>query len=167
MSATLKDPQATSGVEEKPDLRASVGLWSGAVVGALIGFKDEGRTPLVLFLGQRGSAAIAARTTVDLHGVHIGRQVLLVFERNDVTRPIIVGWLRSDDNMALNDASDSVEVDSDGERLIVTAKEQLVLRCGSASVTLTRAGKVLIQGTYVSSRASGVNRIKGGSVQLN
>jgi hypothetical protein len=26
---------------------------------------------------------------------------------------------------------------------------------------------VLIQGTYVSSRSSGVNRIKGGSVQLN
>jgi hypothetical protein len=42
-----------------------------------------------------------------------------------------------------------------------------VLRCGQASVTLTKAGKVLIRGTYVSSRSSGVNRIKGGSVQLN
>jgi hypothetical protein len=26
---------------------------------------------------------------------------------------------------------------------------------------------VLIEGTYVSSRSSGVNRVKGGSVQLN
>jgi len=26
---------------------------------------------------------------------------------------------------------------------------------------------VLIQGTYVSSRSSGVNRVKGGSIQLN
>jgi hypothetical protein len=60
-----------------------------------------------------------------------------------------------------------VEVDTDGERLLVTAKEQLVLRCGKATITLTKAGKVLIQGTYVSSRSSGVNRIKGGSVQLN
>jgi hypothetical protein len=167
MSANLRGSATTSGVEEESDLRASAGLWSYAVVGALIGFKDEGRTPLVLFLGQRGSAAVVARTTVDLHGVHIGRQVLLVFERADVTRPIIVGWLRADDNMSPNDAPGSVEVDADGERLVVTAKEQLVLRCGKASVTLTKAGKVLIEGAYVSSRSSGVNRIKGGSVQLN
>jgi len=60
-----------------------------------------------------------------------------------------------------------VEVDADGQRLFVTAKQQLVLRCGAASITLTKAGKVLIQGSYVSSRSSGVNRIKGGSIQLN
>jgi uncharacterized protein (DUF2345 family) len=60
-----------------------------------------------------------------------------------------------------------VEVDSDGQRLIVSAKEQIVLRCGKASITLTKAGKVLIDGTYVLSRSSGANRIKGGSVQLN
>lgn len=51
--------------------------------------------------------------------------------------------------------------------MIVSAKEQLVLRCGKASITLTKAGKVLIKGSYVLSRSSGVNRIKGGSVQLN
>jgi hypothetical protein len=49
----------------------------------------------------------------------------------------------------------------------VSAKERLVLRCGKASVTLTRAGKVIIEGSYVVSRSTGVNRIKGGSVQLN
>jgi hypothetical protein len=42
-----------------------------------------------------------------------------------------------------------------------------VLRCGKASITLTSAGKVLIRGTYVLSRSSGVNKIKGGSIQLN
>ena len=47
------------------------------------------------------------------------------------------------------------------------AKKQLVLRCGQASITLTEAGKVLIQGSYVSSRSSGINRVKGGSVQIN
>jgi hypothetical protein len=41
------------------------------------------------------------------------------------------------------------------------------LRCGKSSITLTRAGKVLIEGEYISSRSSGVNRIKGGSIQLN
>jgi hypothetical protein len=60
-----------------------------------------------------------------------------------------------------------VEVNSDGEQFVIRAKARLVLRCGKASITLTRAGKVLIKGAYVSSRASGVNRVKGGSVQLN
>ena len=60
-----------------------------------------------------------------------------------------------------------VEVDADGERLVVSAKEQIVLLCGQASITLTKAGKVLIQGTYVSTRSSGVNRVKGASVQIN
>ena len=60
-----------------------------------------------------------------------------------------------------------MEVDADGQRLMITAKEQLILRCGKASITLTKAGKVLIQGTYVSNRSSGVMRVKGGSIQLN
>jgi hypothetical protein len=58
-------------------------------------------------------------------------------------------------------------VDADGERLLLSARNQLVLKCGKASITLTREGKVLIQGSYVSSRSTGVIRIKGGSVQLN
>ena len=42
-----------------------------------------------------------------------------------------------------------------------------MLRCGQASLTLTRAGKILLSGTYVLSHSSGVNRVKGGSVQIN
>ncbi len=60
-----------------------------------------------------------------------------------------------------------VEVDVDGEHLTVSAKEELVLRCGKASIVLTKSGKILIHGTYISNRSSGVMRIKGGSVQLN
>ena len=66
----------------------------GVVTGVLIGFKDEGRIPLVLFAGQPGAAAIGAGTVVDLHGSHIGRQVALMFERCDLRRPIIMGLLR-------------------------------------------------------------------------
>ncbi|HEV7443306.1 MAG TPA: DUF6484 domain-containing protein [Steroidobacteraceae bacterium] len=140
---------------------------TGSVVGTLIGFRDDGRVPLVLFPGQPGSAALAAATTIDVHGVHIGRQVVLVFEGADPRRPIIVGILRSARAWTLPEQPAEVEVDADGERLIVTAKEQLVLRCGAASITLTKDGKVLIQGAYVSNRSSGVMRIKGGSVQIN
>ena len=139
----------------------------GIVIGELIAMKDHGRTPLVLFAGQPGSAALAARTVIDLHGPHIGRKVVLMFEGGDPGRPIVMGVLRESEGWPLAAPPGQVEVDADGERMIVTAKEQVVLRCGKASITLTKAGKVLIQGSYVLSRSSGVNRIKGGSVQLN
>jgi hypothetical protein len=140
---------------------------SGVRVGTLVGLKDDGCTPLVVFPGQRDSAALPARATVDLHGVHIGREVVLMFENADPLRPIILGCIARNNAWPSIELAHQVEVDSDGERLVVSAKEQLVLRCGKATITLTKAGKILIQGTYVSSRSSGVNRIKGGSVQLN
>jgi hypothetical protein len=140
---------------------------NGAVIGVLIGFQDEGRTPLVIFPGQAGDAATPARSTHDVHGAHIGRDVVLVFEGANPRRPIIVGLVQRPDGAPLSRQDVRAEVDVDGQRTIISAKEQLVLRCGAASITLTRAGKVLIQGAYVSNRSSGVMRIKGGSVQLN
>jgi len=137
------------------------------VVGDLIGITDDGHTPLVTFRDQVGTAAIAARSVVDLHGAHIGRQVVLVFENADPARPIVMGVLHNDGHSALGPRPGTVEVDRDGERMIIGAREQLVLQCGKAKLTLTRAGKVLIEGTYISSRSSGVNRLKGGSIQIN
>jgi hypothetical protein len=140
---------------------------SGVVVGRLVGIRDEGRTPLVVFAGQSGTAAVAARSTVDVQPGQVGRQVVLVFEQAEMTRPIIIGVLRGEEGASPLGESRQVAVDADGERLVVTARQQLVLQSGKASITLTAAGKVLIQGTYVLSRSSGVNRIRGGSVQVN
>ena len=146
---------------------AGSSMFGGIVIGELIAMTDDGRTPLVLYPGQAGSAAVAARSVVDLQGAHIGKQVVLVFEAADPARPVVMGVLRGTEGWPLEQKPGQVEVDVDGERLTVTAREELVLRCGKASITLTRAGKVLIEGAYVSSRSTGVNRLKGGSVQLN
>jgi hypothetical protein len=139
---------------------------AGMVTGTLIGFKDEGRIPLVVYPGQRGTAAVEARSVVDLRGENIGSEVVLMLENLDAAQPVVMGILRQQP-ASLSELPGQVEVDADGARLIVTAREQLVLRCGTASITLTKAGKVIIQGTYVSNRSSGVMRIKGGSVQIN
>lgn len=163
--ATLSGDQATTHAVVEPS-RAIPATIAGIVTGVLIGFKNNGTVPLVLFPGQPSAAAMVARSIVDLHGAHIGRPLVLMFDGGDPMRPIVMGYLRDEDG-ALEQRLGQVEVDADGERLVVTAKEQLVFRCGKASITLTKAGKVLIQGAYVSSRSSGVNRIKGGSVQLN
>jgi uncharacterized protein DUF6484 len=141
---------------------------SGLVVGELLALTDDGRTPLIIYPGQSGSSPVPARSVVDLHAPHVGKQVVLMFEAADRARPIIMGILRDGhSSSSVHPSAGKVEVENDGERLIVTAKTQLVLRCGKASITLTSAGKVLIEGAYVSSRSTGVNRINGGSVQLN
>lgn len=142
-------------------------LIQGVVVGELLALADNGQTPLVRFPGQPGTSAIAARSSVDLHGPHIGQPLVLMFECGDPTRPIVIGVLRGAVGWPDAERPAQVEVDADGQRFVVNAKERLVLRCGKASITLTKAGKVLIEGAYVSSRSSGVNRLKGGSVQLN
>jgi Domain of unknown function (DUF6484) len=139
----------------------------GVIIGELLALTDEGVTPLVRYPGHPGSAAVRARSSVDLRGPNIGASVVLMFEQGDPDRPIVIGVLRGQAGWPLGDKPAQVDVDADGQRVIVSAREQLVLRCGKASITLTKAGKVLVEGSYVLSRSTGVNRIKGGSVQLN
>jgi hypothetical protein len=138
--------------------------WAGVPlqIGELVALTQDG-TPYVVDPSDVELTARRARTVVDLHGAHIGNQVVLMFEGCDASRPIVMGVLRRADE----GVPESIAVETDGARMVVSARQQLVLRCGKASITLTRAGKVLIQGEYLLSRSNGVNRIKGGSIQLN
>jgi hypothetical protein len=140
---------------------------ASVIVGRLVGVRDYGRTPLVVFSGQAGTAAVAARSTVDVHAGHVGRPVILFLEQADISKPIIMGVLRGDEDASALSESALAAVEADGERIIVSARHQIVFQCGKASITLMASGKVLIQGTYVLTRSSGVNRIRGGSVQIN
>lgn len=139
---------------------------AGIVVGEVVGLID-GATPLVMWPTNPSSAAVAARTVVDICGAHVGRQAVLMFESADCSKPVIMGLLTQAQPWPTEDRPLQVEVDADGRRLTITAAERIVFRCGKASLTMTKTGKVLLQGTYVSSRSSGVNRIEGGSVQIN
>jgi hypothetical protein len=60
-----------------------------------------------------------------------------------------------------------VKLDVDGKRLVLTAEREIILRCGDASITLTRAGKILIRGRYLTSESKGYNKIKGAVVDIN
>jgi hypothetical protein len=140
---------------------------SGLCIGRLIGITDNGTTALVTHANQRGSAALRARTVVDVHAAHVGRRVVLMLEEGDPAKPIVMGVVRDAEGWPLPDRPGQLQVDADGERLILSARNELVLRCGKASITLTKAGKVLVQGTHVLSRSSGPTQIRGASVQLN
>jgi hypothetical protein len=158
-SEILESPGSLATIERRENT-------AGVVIGTLLGFKSD-HTPLIQYPGQPGTAAIEAVAILDLHGEHIGRSVVLQFVSGNLRRPVILGLLRPAEGWPLDDKPGQVEVDVDGQRLVVTAKQQLVLRCGKASITLTKAGKVIIKGAHVSTVSSGVNRIQGGSIQLN
>src|SRR4026207_18796 len=64
---------------------------SGTILGKLVGFSAQDHVPLVVFPQQAGGRAVAARSTCSLHGVHVGREVVLTFENNDSSRPIVIG----------------------------------------------------------------------------
>jgi Domain of unknown function (DUF6484) len=153
-------------LKAKPAKRTTAATLPAVIIGELLAIADDGKSPLVIYPGQPSTAALRARSVLDLHGAHIGQSVVLQFEGGDPALPVVMGVLRQADSQPL-EAPGNVQVDADGVRMVVSAKEQMVLQCGKASITLTKAGKVLIQGSYVSSRSTGVNRIKGGSVQLN
>ncbi|NUO79947.1 hypothetical protein HUU05_07710 [candidate division KSB1 bacterium] len=146
---------------------------SGVVVGKVFGFDGQGR-PLVEFSQSSLRRPLFARTTVALEARDIGREVTLVFEEGDAEKPIIIGVIQPPKAQPENGkhnghvaAQKPFEVQVDNERLTFTAQQEIVLRCGKASLTLTRAGKIILRGKYLLSRSSGVNRIKGGSVQIN
>jgi len=126
-------------------------------------------------LGDNGPtvpARLALRTTRTRieTAILLHQQAVVVFEDGDRSRPLIVGFIEPLDEEQSSPAPESmpvIEADVDGRRVRLTAKDEIVLECGSASVTLRRNGRVIIRGTYVETRSEGTNRIKGGQVQIN
>ncbi len=149
----------------------------GVAIGVIADLTAEGA---VLVACPAVSAdPLPARSTVPVSGDDIGAEVALMFEAGDPGRPLVMGLIVPP--LAPEEAVDmpvltaagaaraTVTVDDGPPRDLayIEGKEMIVLKCGRASITLTKAGKVLIRGAYVSSRSSGVNRIRGGSVHLN
>jgi hypothetical protein len=121
----------------------------------------ESGDALVDFPGNSTGQPVMARTTVPLDPMCVGSEVLLLFENGDPARPIVVG------KMQKTAANSNVIAELDGERVVLSAEREIALKCGEASITLTAAGKILIRGTYVLTRSSGANRIKGATVEIN
>ena len=121
--------------------------------------------PLVDFPGNpRGptpARLLVALATPTLQAAAAARQpVALVFERGDPALPLITGLVQAP-------TATPTEARIDGKRVVITGEEEVELRCGEASITLSKSGKLVIRGASVETRAKGTNRIKGGSVQIN
>jgi hypothetical protein len=55
----------------------------------------------------------------------------------------------------------------DGKTIELDAQESIRIRTGRAIVTVTAAGEVNVRGRNITSRASNVNRVRGGAVRIN
>lgn len=140
---------------------------------------------------------LPARTTLHpagtalRHAAAVRAEALLVFEREQGDKPVVVGLLSppvadvaaaahrtglgaaSADAGAMGvaevrpEAGVYAEPLVDGERVVCTARDELVLRCGKASIQLLSDGTVRVRGTNLLSRASVANRIRGAHVQIN
>jgi len=133
-------------------------------IGVLVGL-EEG-APVVVFPGNLSRIGVVAKATVVLEDADIGCEVALLFEGGDASKPLVIGRIQTRRERNV-DSVNPLSVELDGESLKLTAEKDIVLKCGKASLTLTRAGKIILRGSYVLSRSSGVNSIKGGSIQLN
>lgn len=157
-------------MEDHTDLQSarsvlhSVAAWSklsgqGVAVAAFAGFDAEGR--FLVTLGD-GMAPVQALSTVGLTPGDAGAAIVVAFEQGEVRHPVIVGRLQPP-----RTGTPALDARVDGERVVLQARERIELRCGEASIVLTRAGKVLINGNYVLSRSRGANRVKGAYVGIN
>lgn len=135
---------------------------NGVIVGVLTGFQESG-LPLVDFEGNKSNGTLVARSTVALSITQIGCELVLAFERGDLSRPIILGCLLT----GVQVEREELKLKFHKDKLEFSAQREIALNCGNASITLTRAGKILIRGTFLLSHSTGVNRIRGGSVQIN
>jgi len=137
------------------------------VIGLLLSIDEDGQ-PLVAYPGNPDETARIARSSAQLTTKDVGCEVALLFEGGDPKLPLVIGKIQQTRKTTDQDQDESANIaELDGESIVLSARHNITLKCGKASITLTKAGKVLLRGTYLLNRSSGVNRIKGGSVQIN
>jgi hypothetical protein len=135
-----------------------------ALPAVILGWLTAAEPPLVDFPGNP-AGPVPTRLLVELDAralkvaVETRQPAALMFEGGDPSRPLIVGLVQA--------PGSAREARVDGKRVVLTGTEEVELRCGEASISLKKDGKLVIRGAYVETRAKGTNRIKGGSVQIN
>lgn len=164
------------------------------VIGTITGLSDKGYPLLSFSISGQTIVSMEATTTLTITMREIGRQAALLFIESKINKPVVIGLIHSSLDMLLesyqetgidlevardvdqhdderDDADEPLhafeDITIDGKKVHIEAQEEIVFKCGESSITMTRAGKITIRGKYILNRSSGVNRILGGSVQVN
>ena len=182
------DPSAPrAGTATESNAAVKVGrLAPGSKPGALIVDFDGSAA------GPRAARSIVVLDETTLQqAIAVRQPVVLLFENGDPGLPIVVGLVPAAPGAELLGpllappaaavapavpapvaatapvAAERIDALVDGQRVVLEGRDEVVLKCGEASITLKRDGKLILRGAYVETHAKGVNRIKGGSVKIN
>ena len=158
------------------------------IIGTIHGIDHNGQA-LVNFPVNICDNPIPAVSTISITHQLTGKQVALLFADGNINNPVIMGVIHNPlnemlENFALspdtvkdnstehqqphqNNSFTQDDIAIDGKRIVIEGKQEIVFKCGESSITLTKSGKILIRGKYLLNRSTGVNRIMGGSVQVN
>jgi hypothetical protein len=139
--------------------------------GWIVGLSEIGQV-LVDYAGNPHGSLVARTALAPCEQPAPGTSVLLVFENGDETLPIIVGIVRDHfETSAPSPTSAALktrqQIVIDVDSLLVNAGREIVFRCGEGSVTIQSDGSIVVRGTKVLSRSTGMNRIQGGGVRIN
>ncbi len=168
------DNKVVKNLMQKLNDEPDISKINGVAIGKLISLDINGKAFVDYNLNPQ-KEPLEAVSTISLYKEDISKEVALIFQDGSPYNPLIIGFLiQNKDNRILvkddsirEDKEEPIEILVDKKRITFNAEKEITFKCGKASITLTSAGKILIRGKYLLSRSSGVNRIKGGSVQIN
>jgi hypothetical protein len=164
---------------------AAAAVTSAGSASVKVGCLVSGSKPAALMVDFAGNAAgpLAARSVLALDeasirdAIAMRQSVVLLFENGDPRLPIVAGLVPPEPGAALLGSllhppapaapAKPTEARVDGKRVVLEGEQEVVLRCGDASITLRRDGKLILRGAYIETTSKGLNRIRGGSVKIN
>lgn len=149
-------------------MNRSVASLTSVTAASIDGVDADGRPCLALGRGSPTPAEVVWLPYTPSWPDCRGCRVLVSFEDGDESRPIVLGFL---DRPALAkkpaDPAPTEEPVTLPRTMKLATREELILECGKAKISLRADGRIVILGGQVVSRSTGVNRIRGGSVQIN
>jgi hypothetical protein len=166
VEAVLEAQEAREALERDRAIDREAQRIDGIVIGRVVQLGERG--PVVRYRGCPSPDGLVARATAMVTVDDVGRRAALMFENGDAGKPILTGLLHYDEEEpADHPALGSLQITEDEQKIDIKVKKAISLSCGKASLIITPAGKILLRGKYVLTRASGVNRLQGGSVRIN
>jgi hypothetical protein len=158
-TATRKRHRAAAGV---PSMPSDAVVPAAAMLATISAIAPDGTVLVTLAERPPVPALLSQQVTPEQLRQALGSAtpVLVLALDGDPTRPVIIGVLASS---IRRPATATV----DGRRVDLTGQDEVVLTCGKASITLTREGRIILRGSHLAASSTGLNRITGGSVQIN
>jgi hypothetical protein len=118
--------------------------------------------------GPRPAMTTMRLTAPQIEALIASREaVLLTFDLERPDQPILFGLTQPLPSPSSMRESGPAHAVVDDEVVQLRGNERVELRCGKASIVMTKEGKIVLTGTYISSVSSGAHRIRGGSIEIN